>query len=51
MTHTHVYISGAEVKQVNRFRFLGVTITEIMVNTCHHTGLKNTEKALLLTET
>ncbi len=28
MTHTPVYISGAEVEQVNSFRFLGISITE-----------------------
>ena len=27
-THTLVYISGAEVEQVNCFRFLGISITE-----------------------
>ena len=27
-THTPVYISGAEVEQVNSFRFLGINITE-----------------------
>ena len=46
-THTTVYITGAEVEQVNSYRFLEVTITE---NFCHHTSpswLKDAQKSLL----
>ena len=37
--HPPVYISGAEVEQVNRFRLFEITITENLENLVHHTYL------------
>ena len=34
-THIPVYISGAEVEQVNSFKFLGISITENLSWTSH----------------
>ena len=37
--HTPVYISGAEVEQVNSYRFLGITITENLPQSSYITTL------------
>ncbi len=34
-THSHVYVSGAKVEQVNSFRFLRISITENLSWTSH----------------
>ncbi len=39
-THTPVYISGAEVEQVNSFRFLGISITENLSWSSHTTTMR-----------
>ncbi len=52
-THTPVYISGAEVEQVNSFRFLGISITKNLSWTPHisHPGKERSETAGFLKET
>ncbi len=47
MTHIPVYISGAEVEQMNSFRFLGIGITKNLLWTSHiSTLVKKAQKHL-----
>ena len=43
-THTPVYISGAEVEQVNSLKFLGINITENLSWTSHISTLVKKNK-------
>ncbi len=46
-THTPVYVSGAEVEQVNSFRFLGISITKNLSWSFHiSTLVKKAQKRL-----
>ncbi len=51
-THSPVYINGAEVEQVNSFRFLGISITNNLIWSSHiSTLVKKAQKLLYFLKT